>query len=73
MRLNRINVLNKYEIHSYLHLSRTCEALAVKEVHGLHALGEYELVDGTWEREGEERKKDKVRKEEACAAELQPL
>ena len=51
-----------------LTLSRTCEALADREVHGLHAFGEHDLVDGTCGREGEERKKDKVRNEEACAA-----
>ena len=36
------------------------------EVNGLHALGEQELVDGTCEREGKEREKDKMRNEEAC-------
>ena len=51
-----------------LTLSRTCEALAEEEVHGLHALGEHDLVDSTCEREGKERKKDKMRNEEACAA-----
>ena len=50
-------------------ISRTCEAPAVLEVHGLHAFGEHDLVDGTCRRdEGKERKKDKVRNEEACAA-----
>ena len=53
-----------------LTLSRTCEALAEAEVHALHAFGEYDLVDSTCGREGKERKKDKVRKEEACAAGL---
>ena len=48
----RKNVLNKYEPHSSLTVSRTCEALAAAEVHALHALGEHDLVDGTcgWER-----------------------
>ena len=35
-----------------LTLSRTCEALAPLEVHGLHAVGEHELVDSTCGREG---------------------
>ena len=39
----------------------------------LHAFGENDLVDGTCGRKGEERKKEKVRNEEACAAELQPI
>ena len=41
-----------------LTLSRTCEALAELEVHGLHAVGEHDLVDGTCGREGKERKKE---------------
>ena len=54
--------------HSLLTLSRTCEALAVVEVHDLHAHGKHELVDGTCGGKGEERQKKKVRKEGACAA-----
>ena len=46
-----------------LTLSRTCEALAVAEVHGLHAFGEHELVDSACGWEGEVREKDKVRNE----------
>ena len=69
VRLNRKNVLNKYEPHSYPKLCRTCEATAPPKVHVLHSIGEHELVDGACGREGKERKKDKVRKEEACAAE----
>ena len=53
-----------------LTLSRTCEALAGPEVHTLHTLGEHDLVDSACGREGKERKKDNVRKEEACAAGL---
>ena len=49
-------------------ISRTCEARAAAEVHGLHAFGEYDLVDSTCGREGDEREKEKVRNEEACAA-----
>ena len=49
-------------------LFRTCEVPAAAEVHLLHAFGEHDLVDGTCGRKGEERKKEKVRKEEACAA-----
>ena len=49
----RKNVLNKYEPHSFLTLSRTCEARAAVEVHGLHAFGEHDLVDGTCGREGQ--------------------
>ena len=53
-----------------LTLSRTCEAVAPIEVHGLHTHGEHDLVDSTCGREGEERKKDKVRNEESRAAGL---
>ena len=53
-----------------LSLSRTCEATAVREGHGLHAFGKYDLVDSACGREGDEREKDKVRNEEACAAGL---
>ena len=49
-----------------LTLRLTGEALAHLEVHFLHAFGEHDLADGTCGREGEERKKDKVRNEEAC-------
>ena len=45
--------------------SRTCEAIALLEVHGLYAFGEHDLVDSA--SEGKARK-DKVRNEEACAA-----
>ena len=45
---------------------RTCDVLAVLEVHTLHALGEHDLVDSTCGREGKEREEDKVRNEEAC-------
>ena len=48
-------------------LCRTCDAIAVLEVHALHALGEHELVDSTCG-EGEESKKDQMRNEEARAA-----
>ena len=48
-------------------LGRTCEVAAVAEVHGLHAFGEQELVNSTCGREGGEREKDTVRKEEASA------
>ena len=44
-----------------LTFSRTCEALAVTEVHALHALGELDLVDGTCRKEGEKREKEKMR------------
>ena len=57
------------DLHSSLTLSRTCEARAQVEVHILHAVGEHELVDSACGREGKERKKDKVRNEEARAAE----
>ena len=50
-------------------LSRTCEVPAVVEVHFLHAFGEHDLVDRACGREGEETEKDKVRNEEARAAE----
>ena len=48
--------------------SRTCEALAQLEVHGLHALGEHDLVDSACRWEGEETENDKVRNEETRAA-----
>ena len=48
--------------------SRTCEVLAPSEVHALHAHGEHDLVDSACGREGKERKKEKVRNEEARAA-----
>jgi hypothetical protein len=47
-------------------LSRTGEALAVAEVHGLHSFGEQELVDSACERGGEEREKDTLRKRVGC-------
>ena len=51
-----------------LTLGLTGEAFAVAEVHGLHAFGKHELVDSACGRGGEEREKEKVRNEEACAA-----
>ena len=50
---------------------RTCEADALVEVHALHALGKHELVDGACGKEGEEREKNKVRKEDTSAADPQ--
>jgi hypothetical protein len=38
-------VLNKYEPHSSLTLSLTFEAIAVAEVHALHAHGKFHLPD----------------------------
>ena len=35
-----------------LTLSRTCEAIAVLEVHRLHSFGEYDLVEVTYGNEG---------------------
>ena len=78
VRLNRKNLFNKNNIqgtsdpHSSLILSRTCEALAAAEVRLLHALGEHDLVDRTCGWEGEKRE-DKVRNEEACAAKSQKI
>ena len=51
-----------------LTLSRTCEARAPHEVHGLHSIGEHDLADVTCEREGDERGKEKVRNEGRTAA-----
>ena len=65
-------LLNNTFTHS-LTLSRTCEGIATHEVHFLHALGEHELANVTCEREGEERKKDQTRNEEACAADRRKL
>ena len=53
-----------------LFLSRTCEATAVAEVHSPHAFGEHDLIDSACGSEGKERKKDKMRNEEASAAGL---
>ena len=39
----------------------------------MHAFGEHDLVDGTCGREGEEREKEKMRNEEARAADRQKL
>ena len=39
-------IKNKYDHHSTL-TGRTSETLAEAEVHGLHALGEHDLVDST--------------------------
>ena len=61
-------LINKYDLHSSLAQPRTFEATARIEVHGLHALGEHDLTDITCGWEGEERKKDKMRIEEARAA-----
>jgi hypothetical protein len=60
----RQNLSNKYDHHSSLTISRTCEALAPFEFHGLHALGEHDPVDSTFEREGkkEARRKWGMRK-----------
>ena len=55
--------MNSLILNSYPTLSRTCEALALIEVHGLHAFGEHDLVDSACGWEGEVRKKDKVRSE----------
>ena len=41
--------------HSSLSLSRTVEAVARPEIHGLHAFGEQDLVNGTCERKGKQR------------------
>ena len=49
-------------------LIRTCEAAAAAERHTLHAHGEYDLIDSACRREGDEREKEEVRNEEACAA-----
>ena len=68
----RQNVLNKYDHHSSLTVSLTCEVIAVLEVHGLHALGEHDLVDSTCGRERQKRgERIKMRNEEARAAGLQ--
>jgi len=56
-----------------LTFGRTCEARAVEEDHFLHALGKHELVDGACGKEGGERQKNKVRKEEASAAGLRTI
>jgi hypothetical protein len=37
------------------------------DVHTLHAHGEHELVNGTYEREGKEERKDQMRNEETSA------
>jgi hypothetical protein len=53
-------------------LSRTCDAPAEHEVHGLHAHGKVHLPDIPCEKgrmEGR-KKMDKMRNEEACAAGL---
>ena len=43
----RQNLLNKYDHHSSLTLSRTCEIIALHKIHGLHAYGEHDFVDST--------------------------
>jgi hypothetical protein len=61
---------NKYEPHS-LTLSRTCDALALVEEHGLHAHGKVQLGDipcGERKYGKAKRGKDKLRNEEASAA-----
>ena len=63
----------KYDPHSSLTLSRTCEACAVAEVHVLHSFGECQLVDSACGWECKVREKDKVRNEEACVAVRQKL
>ena len=47
--------------------------MAVREVHGLHALGKVHLPDIPCEREGKKREKDKVRNEEVSAAGLKTI
>jgi len=49
-------MFREHDPHSSSNFSRTCEAIAVLEVHALHAFGEHELVDGTCGTEGKERK-----------------
>ena len=61
-------LFNKYEPHSSLTLSRTCDALAPIEVDTLHAFGKHDLVDGTFGWKGGVREKDKMRNKEARAA-----
>ena len=56
-----------------LTLSRTGEARAPLEVHGLHAHGEHDLVDSACEREGEVRERNTVRNEGGRAAGLKKL
>ena len=56
-----------------LTLSRTCEALAEAEVYALHTPGKHDLVDLACEGEGKERKKEKMRNEEARAAGLKTI
>ena len=51
-----------------LTFGRTCEVIAVIEVHFLHALGKHELVDGACGKEGEKKEKDKMRNEGCTAA-----
>ena len=71
LRLVSKNVLNKYDHHSSL--SRTCEALAEKEVHLLHAYGEHDLVDSACGSEGEVRERNTVRNEGGRAADRKKL
>ena len=60
----------------YVHLdmsSAVNKITAASEVHGLHAFGEYDLVDGTCGREGEVRERNTVRNEgRAAAGRLKP-
>ena len=53
------NVLNNMNLTHLLTLSRTFQALAEAEVHGLHSFGEHNLVDSTCGREGERGKRIK--------------
>jgi hypothetical protein len=53
VRLNRQKC--KVSMTSLILLRRTCEAIAVVEVHFLYALGEHEFVDGTCEKDDKER------------------
>ena len=52
------NVLNYYDHHSSLTVSRTCEAVARPEIHALHTLGEHDLVDLACGRGGKEGKRE---------------
>ena len=53
---------------THLTLSRTCATHAAAEGHVIHAFGEYDLVEGTCEREGEMRERKTVRNEGRSAA-----
>ena len=64
------NYLINMNLTHPLTLSRTCKALAVIEVHTLHAFGELELVDSTCGWECGVRENDQMRNEETRAAGL---